>query len=152
MLSHCERSRRWVSLDLDGELSELERGLLDRHLRDCGECRRFAGDNARFTFALRSAAPELAASLVRLPAGPRRRRSAEFVAVVVAAAAMGASLIFVHGTAVHTTSTALPHRLPLSAMLAPVAFKDSLGVQRVAPHSSTGGDSLLRGYLSASFA
>jgi predicted anti-sigma-YlaC factor YlaD len=38
----CERARRWSSLRLDGELSELESALLDSHLGRCSSCRAFA--------------------------------------------------------------------------------------------------------------
>jgi Putative zinc-finger len=45
----CERARQWSSLRLDGELSELEGALLDRHLDACPAC-------ASFDERLRSAA------------------------------------------------------------------------------------------------
>ncbi|MDQ4018324.1 MAG: zf-HC2 domain-containing protein, partial [Actinomycetota bacterium] len=34
----CERAQAWASLDVDGELSQLERGLLAAHLRRCAAC------------------------------------------------------------------------------------------------------------------
>ena len=36
--ANCERARAWVSLCLDGELSELEDALLAAHLRGCAAC------------------------------------------------------------------------------------------------------------------
>ena len=38
----CARTRFWVSLRIDGELSQLECALLDAHLSRCPECREFA--------------------------------------------------------------------------------------------------------------
>jgi predicted anti-sigma-YlaC factor YlaD len=62
----CARARRWISLRLDGELSELEGALLDAHLAFCVDCRSFA-DTARATAeALRAG---------RLPETPRTARS-----------------------------------------------------------------------------
>src|SRR5580765_5458192 len=34
----CERAREWASLELDGELSELERSMLRAHTRRCAAC------------------------------------------------------------------------------------------------------------------
>jgi anti-sigma factor RsiW len=38
----CGRAREWISLRVDGELSEIERLLLRRHLGRCPDCRAFA--------------------------------------------------------------------------------------------------------------
>jgi len=40
----CERSREWISLWLDGELSELAEKMLQSHLARCAACRTFEGD------------------------------------------------------------------------------------------------------------
>ena len=34
----CERSREWISLRLDGELSELAEKMLESHLARCAAC------------------------------------------------------------------------------------------------------------------
>jgi anti-sigma factor RsiW len=52
----CGRAREWISLRVDGELSELERLLLRRHLGRCPECREFA-ENVRAATALVRATP-----------------------------------------------------------------------------------------------
>jgi hypothetical protein len=85
----CERSRQWSSLRLDGELTELEQALLEKHLETCGECR-------EFDLQLRSTADLLRAAPAEVPAArfdmPQRRfrlpvsRRLAFVAVVAAAA------------------------------------------------------------------
>lgn len=51
----CERIRSQVSLDLDGELSQLERRMLSAHLLRCPECRAYAEDVTEFTGAIRRA-------------------------------------------------------------------------------------------------
>lgn len=51
----CERVRAQVSLDLDGELSQLERRMLSAHLLRCPECLAFSDEVNGFTHELRSA-------------------------------------------------------------------------------------------------
>jgi predicted anti-sigma-YlaC factor YlaD len=82
----CERTRGWLSLRLDGELSEFERALMEAHLSCCAECRAFEADTATFTFALRSAPLERLEEPVALP--QRRRRPARAIQVAAAAAAV----------------------------------------------------------------
>ena len=59
----CDRAREWSSLRLDGELSELEEALLDKHLEGCAVCAAFdAGlrtttEVVRTTTAARPSAP-----------------------------------------------------------------------------------------------
>jgi predicted anti-sigma-YlaC factor YlaD len=51
----CERVRAQVSLELDEELSELERRMLAAHLERCAECREYQEDLVAFTRELREA-------------------------------------------------------------------------------------------------
>src|SRR5262245_27786301 len=51
----CDRARQAVSLRLDGELSQLERALLDRHVSRCSACAEFASDAEELTLQLRGA-------------------------------------------------------------------------------------------------
>lgn len=51
----CERVRAQVSLQLDGELSELERRMMESHLARCPECGSFARDAASLTRLVREA-------------------------------------------------------------------------------------------------
>lgn len=49
----CARARRWVSLRIDGELSELESALLDAHLAVCVDCRTFSDETQALTRVIR---------------------------------------------------------------------------------------------------
>ena len=49
--SVCARVREQVSLELDGELSQLEQRMLGAHLERCGACATYAAD-VRDAFAL----------------------------------------------------------------------------------------------------
>lgn len=51
----CKRVREQVSLQLDGELSELERRMLESHLARCTECHAYAADVRMLTEQIRSA-------------------------------------------------------------------------------------------------
>jgi predicted anti-sigma-YlaC factor YlaD len=80
----CERIREWLSLELDGELSRIERALVDRHLAVCGDCTAFAAEVRGFTQALRAESLEPLARPIQLPS--RRRVSVRPVQVAAAAA------------------------------------------------------------------
>jgi hypothetical protein len=89
----CEHARQWSSLRLDGELSELEGALLDRHLDACPAC-------ASFDERLRSAAMVLRLTQPEPPRVPITVRESErkvvfpvgrrvVVAAIAAALALG---------------------------------------------------------------
>ena len=87
----CNRAREWVSLSLDGELSEFEQILLAAHLELCAGCRAFEADARGFTTSLRVSEPE---PLARPISVPRRRsfgvaavRGAQVASIGLAAAA-----------------------------------------------------------------
>ena len=82
----CDRARQWISLRLDGELSDFEQALLDAHLADCGDCAAFAGDVSSITGRLRSAPLESLSRPIVLPS--RRRAFLRPVRVGAAAAAV----------------------------------------------------------------
>lgn len=82
---NCERAREWSSLRLDGELPQLQRAMLSRHLTACGGCAAFDADLAATTAALRSAALQPLGQPVVLP---RLRRSALRAVPALAAAAV----------------------------------------------------------------
>ena len=83
----CDRFRSQISLELDGELSQLERAMLESHVQRCEGCRSFRADTASTTRAIREA------GLVRLflPVplrGTRRLVTARLQATAVAATAL----------------------------------------------------------------
>jgi anti-sigma factor RsiW len=51
---NCDRARAWVSLRLDGEISELEEKLLEAHLGRCAACSEFEESVRGTVVALRS--------------------------------------------------------------------------------------------------
>jgi hypothetical protein len=51
----CERARLWVSLELDGELSEVERALLEEHVTRCPACAVVRADLDALTATIRQA-------------------------------------------------------------------------------------------------
>jgi len=51
----CEQAGQWVSLRLDGELSELEGAGLDRHLERCPSCSALAVELAGIAQSMRGA-------------------------------------------------------------------------------------------------
>ena len=108
--SPCERAAQWISLRLDGELSELETAALDRHLEACPRCLELSRRVGGFTWMLRDQ------PLVEIPApvyvaATARRRRARVArrggAVLAFAAALGAVASFVilpHGAAPATSA------------------------------------------------
>ena len=89
----CERGREWVSLRLDGELSELAQKMLDSHLARCAECKAFEQQVSEVARQLRTAP---VGQLERPIEIPHRRRgvpvrvlSMGAAAASVAAAAVG---------------------------------------------------------------
>lgn len=81
----CERIRAQVSLELDGELSQLERAMLTAHLERCASCREYAAEIRAATQLLRQAPLERLGRPVVLR---RPRRSAMTQLQAAAAAAL----------------------------------------------------------------
>src|ERR687896_2082611 len=82
----CERAHGWASLELDGEISQLERALLAAHLGRCAACAQSVAEMRALAEVLRGAPLERPARPLYLPApAPARRRTA--LAVRLAAAA-----------------------------------------------------------------
>jgi hypothetical protein len=80
--AECERARSWVSLSLDGELSELEQVSLRAHVGRCAECAGFERDLSVLTRELRATTLERSAVML-----PRRRSAAVRVLQISAVAA-----------------------------------------------------------------
>jgi anti-sigma factor RsiW len=89
----CERARMWASLQLDGELSELERALLDAHLARCEACSVYVREVRAATEGLRAAELERPAHPIALPTRRRLVRPAYVsaaAALIAAAVGLGA--------------------------------------------------------------
>jgi anti-sigma factor RsiW len=88
----CERARRWSSLRVDGELSELESALLDAHLGRCPACAEFARGAEAVSEALAAAGLEEARIELVLPRSRRFTALARTGAVAATIACIGAGL------------------------------------------------------------
>jgi predicted anti-sigma-YlaC factor YlaD len=98
LAAECERARAWVSLGLDGELSQVEQALLRAHVGRCTPCAGFARDLGGLTHRIRSTPLERPHGRPLEWGGmPARRRSTGMhvlrlsaaVAAVVVAAGLG---------------------------------------------------------------
>jgi predicted anti-sigma-YlaC factor YlaD len=98
LTAECERARSWVSLGLDGELSQVEQALLRAHVGRCARCAEFALDLGRLTEELRRAPLERPAAeriplhrpgLARGLTGMRVLRVGAAAAAIVLAAGLG---------------------------------------------------------------
>lgn len=80
----CERMRGQVSLELDGQLSQLERAMLAGHVDRCAACRSYQAEVSAFTEELRNArlAP------LQHPIAVRRPRRQVLARLQVGAAAL----------------------------------------------------------------
>jgi Putative zinc-finger len=127
--SRCERARQWASLRVDGELSELEDALLEKHLERCASCSAFALRIAATAEAVRAAPrerpqidyPRFERPVIRLPIG----RKVAIVAVA-AAAALGAFV----GSSLQKPA---PARAPGGPQL---SFRTDMNQLRQLPHQT----------------
>lgn len=94
----CERVRAQVSLRLDGELSELERRMLESHLSRCAECSAYARDVETFTRLLGEAPLERP----RFPVVVRRPRRASVGLMQVGGVAAAVAVVVLGFTAQFT--------------------------------------------------
>ena len=111
----CDRTREWVALRLDGELSEFETAIMRSHLDRCAECTAFADDVAAIARELRSTpldAPERPVVL-ELPRGlrlsPRRLQLGAAAALVVVAAGVGSLYGALNGSRSPSVPSPLVH-------------------------------------------
>ena len=123
----CERTREWICVEVDGELSRFELALAERHVHACGECASFRADVWRFTRALRTAPLESPARSVTLPV--RRRplfgASLQAAAAALAVAAVGITSISTSVSQEPPSRRAPQWPLDLAAPTTPAA-KDAL--------------------------
>jgi anti-sigma factor RsiW len=113
----CERAREWASLRLDGELSELERALLDAHTRRCGACAHYVEEIGAITASIRSAELEQPRPVIL----PLRRSFAWATRALQAGAAAAAVLAITAGLSLQvgrssSSHASVPGRLPANAI------------------------------------
>jgi predicted anti-sigma-YlaC factor YlaD len=120
----CDRTREWISLALDGELSELEHALMEAHLQRCDSCRGVRDDMHGFAIWLRTSPLEsLDAPVWVSPSSRGVLRRAQHRAVHVVSAGLAATV------AVGLALT-IPHRADVGrqserALVAAVLVQDS---------------------------
>src|SRR5687768_3181467 len=90
----CDRARMYISLRLDGELSDFEQALLVSHIAGCSACRAFEADLGEITSGLRDAPVE---RLERPLVLPQRVRVAFRGVQLGAAAAVVVTVVGVAG-------------------------------------------------------
>ena len=91
----CNRARNWLSLQLDAELSQLERALLDSHLARCPDCAAAGERLEAVTVAIRSAPPQRPPGLTV----PRLRTRGSLRAFYAAAGAAVTATVALAGVA-----------------------------------------------------
>jgi anti-sigma factor RsiW len=90
----CDRARQAVSLHLDGELSQLERVLMERHLDCCSACAEFAAHAAVLTRELRVAPAVRLERPIELPLRPRVGYRFGHIGAWAAATSVAATALF----------------------------------------------------------
>jgi hypothetical protein len=109
----CDRTREWVALGLDAELSEFETALMTAHLERCSACRTFSAEIAAITGQLRAAPLEPPARPIALPSRRvlplRRPQLVAAAAVIVVAAGLGGVVGSVRSSAPQADAAALVH-------------------------------------------
>lgn len=113
----CERARAWASLELDDDLGEIERVLLDDHLTRCGGCAAFVAGMRELTAVVRAAPQERPQRPLVLPT--TRRPAAVAVRVLAAATivALAAGLGVLGGSLGSGTQETVPVEAPEFAFL-----------------------------------
>jgi predicted anti-sigma-YlaC factor YlaD len=128
--SKCDRARDWASLELDGELSELERALLGAHLRRCEECAGFVARLDALTTVLRAHPLEVLERPLLTLGRPvaRGRRVAIQVALAAALAGVAVGLGVLAGPLIGRSDEPSP---PLSedVVLVTPSSANQLGLQ-----------------------
>lgn len=94
----CTRTRELLSLELDGELSQLDSARLESHLVHCAQCRTLKTELAAMTLALRAAPLEQLERPISLPRRMRWSLRPLQVGAAAAVIAVAAGLAGVGGT------------------------------------------------------
>lgn len=135
----CQRAREAVSLQLDGELSELGAARLAAHLRDCAVCAAYAEEISAIAGRLRTAPLEQPEAPVALPA--RRRRPglqiAAAAAAVLAAAASSVALGHALRPSGHAARTVTGAGVTTPTLGQDIVSQHILAMERKLPSSPT---------------
>jgi anti-sigma factor RsiW len=94
----CARIGELLSLELDGELSELESARLESHLVHCAHCASLKSELTGLTIALRSAPLEQLARPISLPRRTRLSLRPVQIGAAAATVAVAAGLAGLGGT------------------------------------------------------
>jgi hypothetical protein len=124
----CDRSRAWISLRLDGELSKFEHVLLGAHLAVCRDCRRFASDVEWQTKGIRGAPLERLTRPITIPSTRSWRRPALGVSTAAVAASIAALAIGLRGPSTARPQAPAPRALPAASIQGTAG--DTSGVRR----------------------
>jgi predicted anti-sigma-YlaC factor YlaD len=125
LASDCARARESVSVQLDGELPELELDRLETHLRICPECSAWAEQIRDLTQQLRGAALEEPQETFALPR--RSPRWAVSGAVALASAAAVVATMFIATPGRQHAALGSTHFVKLRAPAAERAATPRLG-------------------------
>jgi predicted anti-sigma-YlaC factor YlaD len=142
----CEHTRRWISLALDGETSELEAAAVRRHVGRCADCARLAVELGGLTERLRATPLDEPRRPLTVPAGrtrtfrrPVQRRVALAAAFAVSVASAVAvisvpspSTLLVQSSALRFTNANEEIEFAQSKNLTLEPFLGSLGVNAFA--------------------
>ncbi len=118
----CERGREWISLRLDGELSELAQKMLDSHLARCADCSAFEQQVSEIALQLRTAPVAQLERPIEI-AHRRRRMPARVWSMGAAAASVAAAAVGVVGFLSLPSSTSL-QAAPLIVAAVPSGNED----------------------------
>ena len=124
----CDRARAFASLELDGELSELERVLLVDHVRSCDACAVAITSIRALTEAVRAAPLEQPRRpLVPVPEPKRSARPRPYVRLAFAAAAA----VLVSGLGVLVASFSRDDAVPAPPDQGEIALRPTDDLQRI---------------------
>jgi hypothetical protein len=134
----CDRSRSWISLRLDDELSKFEHLLLGAHLAVCRDCRRFADDVEWQTKSLRAVALEPVTRPITIPAARSWRRPALGVSTAAVAASIAAFAIGLHGPSAPRPSSPVPRARHVPAGVVRATQSERLRDGALSTHTQAG--------------
>jgi anti-sigma factor RsiW len=130
----CQRAREAVSIQLDGELSELGSARLSAHLRECEACAAYALEVAALTTRLRMAPLEQPQIEVPLPS--RRRPALQLAAAaaaVVAATASSLALGHAFSSGGHSPATTAARTVDIPSLHTDIVNQHVLAMLRKLP-------------------